>query len=311
MEFSSLDLTFHKMEDGREDDVTSFWPGSTEEDVLVCVFKGTRIQEPFHRQDFFFLNYAYRGSYQALSARFNNTITIRQDECYLGQPYSGHALRCDNTEETVIVGVLIRKDAFFRDYLSLVYADAGLFRFFLEPRTNRFSDEYLHLSATSEHPIRTLLELMILEYADRREDSQPVLKALLQALILHIVRRYRLAQPENPTRSLSWEIARYIADHSDTVTLTELSARFSYHPNYISALLPRETGKTFSRLLLEARMERAVLLLRNTTLSIEEIAGMTGYSDQSNFYKAFREMFGTSPREYLKGVYNGRTPDSQ
>ncbi len=301
MEFSSLDLTFHKMEDGREDDVTSFWPGSTEEDVLVCVFKGTRIQEPFHRQDFFFLNYAYRGSYQALSARFNNTITIRQDECYLGQPYSGYALRCDNTEETVIVGVLIRKDAFFRDYLSLVYADAGLFRFFLEPRTNRFSDEFLHLPATPEHPIRTLLELMILEYADRREDSQPILKTLLQALILHVVRRYRLAQPEKPVRSLAGRIARYIADHSDSVTLTDLSDQFSYHPNYISALLPRETGKTFSRLLLEARMERAVLLLRNTTLSVEEIAVMTGYSDQSNFYKAFREMFGTSPREYLKG----------
>ena len=45
-------------------------------------------------------------------------------------------------------------------------------------------------------------------------------------------------------------------------------------------------------------MSRAVILMKNTTLSNEEIAAMLGYSDQSNFYKAFREFYGVSPREY-------------
>ncbi|MBR1703404.1 MAG: helix-turn-helix domain-containing protein [Lachnospiraceae bacterium] len=49
-------------------------------------------------------------------------------------------------------------------------------------------------------------------------------------------------------------------------------------------------------------MERAVLLLNNTTLSIEEIASMLGYSNNSNFYKAFREYYGMSPREYEKEI---------
>ena len=47
-------------------------------------------------------------------------------------------------------------------------------------------------------------------------------------------------------------------------------------------------------------MERAVLLLKNTTLSVEEITVMLGYSNTSNFYKAFREYYGTTPREYLQ-----------
>ena len=34
-EFSALDLTFHKMADGEEDDVTSYWPGAANEDVMV------------------------------------------------------------------------------------------------------------------------------------------------------------------------------------------------------------------------------------------------------------------------------------
>ena len=37
-EFGSLDLTFHQMKEGKQGDVTSFWPGEEDEDILVCVF---------------------------------------------------------------------------------------------------------------------------------------------------------------------------------------------------------------------------------------------------------------------------------
>ena len=63
--FDSLDLTFHQMNTGVPGDITSYWPGPDDEDVLICVFKGNQIHEPFHRQDFFFINYAYKNSYQA------------------------------------------------------------------------------------------------------------------------------------------------------------------------------------------------------------------------------------------------------
>jgi len=64
-------------------------------------------------------------------------------------------------------------------------------------------------------------------------------------------------------------------------------------------LLKRETGRKLTEILLEKRMERAVLLMRNTTLSIEEISAMLGYSNHSNFYKAFKEYYGKAPREYM------------
>ena len=176
IEFSSLDLSFHQMENGNPGDITSYWPGDENEDVLVCVFKGKRISEPFHRQDFFFINYAYEGSYQALSEKYNNLITIDEDECYIGQPYSGYALRADSDKDVTIVGILIRKDSFFHEYLPTVYTDAELFRFFIEPQSNKFSDEFIHLSVTKDHVIRSLLELMVIEYADRK-DAYPKINA--------------------------------------------------------------------------------------------------------------------------------------
>jgi AraC-like DNA-binding protein len=298
MEFASLDLTFHRMKDGKPGDVTSYWPGSEDEDVLVCVFNGKEIHEPFHRQDFFFINYAYKNSYQALSEKYNNLIVIGEDECYIGQPYSGYALRADSKVDVTIIGVLIRKDSFFREYLPTVYRDSDLFKFFINPQKNKFSDEYIHLPVAREHAIRMILEMMVVEYADRKEDTQRILKSMLQTLLLEIARRYRIEKAGTSPRSVTEQILDYMGDHSDVVTLKDIAAHFHYHPNYISALLHRETGRKFSEILLEKRMERAVLLMKNTPLSIEEIAAMLGYSNHSNFYKAFKEYYGVTPREF-------------
>lgn len=298
MEFASLDLTFHRMKNGKPGDVTSYWPGSEDEDVLVCVFNGKEIHEPFHRQDFFFINYAYKNSYQALSEKYNNLIVIGEDECYIGQPYSGYALRADSKVDVTIIGVLIRKDSFFREYLPTVYTDSDLFKFFINPQKNKFSDEYIHLPVAREHAIRMILEMMVVEYADRKEDTQRILKSMLQTLLLEIARRYRIEKAGTSPRSVTEQILDYMGDHSDVVTLKDIAAHFHYHPNYISALLHRETGRKFSEILLEKRMERAVLLMKNTPLSIEEIAAMLGYSNHSNFYKAFKEYYGVTPREF-------------
>lgn len=298
IEFGTLDLSFHAFDGRQEGDVTSYFPGTDDEDVMVCVFKGKEIHEPFHRQDFFFLNYAYHGSYDALSSRFDNQITIRENECYIGQPYNGYALRGHRDTDIIIIGILIRKEAFFREYLQVLSTDSSLFHFFLEPQTDRFSGEFIHLSFEKGHPVRTLLELMAIEYADRTEDTQAILKSMLLALLMHIARRYRAQRPQYRPLTLVEQMVGFITNRMDTVTLKVLAQHFSYHPAYISALLPRETGLTFKEILLDKRMERAAILLRNTALSIEDISAMIGYSDHSNFYKAFRDYFSTTPRAY-------------
>lgn len=298
-EFNNLDLSFHQIPGQPPGDVTTYFPGNADEDVVVCVFKGKKIREPFHRQDFFFINYGYKQSYNALSARFDNQITIRENGCYISQPYGGYALRGQSDTDIIIIGVLIRKEAFFREYLHVLSSDAALFRFFLEPQKDRFSDEYLHLSFDAHHPVRRLLELMVIEYANRTDDTQAILKPMLLTLFFHIIRRYRMENVMLTEMTLLEEIIQFITDHMEKVSLADIGKAFAYHPTYVSSLLHRETGKTFSQILLEKRMDRAAILLQNTTLSIEEAASLIGYSDHSNFYKAFKDYFGMTPRDYL------------
>ncbi|MDD2956316.1 MAG: AraC family transcriptional regulator [Oscillospiraceae bacterium] len=299
-QFSELDWSYHDFPVGSQNEKMYRWPGDPDEDILICVHKSGGIQELFHRHDFFYFNFTYKGQYDSLSYKYDNRITIREGELYAGQPFAGHALCVHDNSETIIFGVLIQKGTFFRSFLPMLSANSKLFRFFLDPATNDFSEEYLHFKIEDDCNIRALLEMMVIEYAYKEEDTQDVLKPLVLSFLMQVARQYcntdRTAAPER----LSDKIAQYMGEHFDAVSLKDIAKRFSYHPNYISALLHRELGKSFSKILLEQRMERAVILLKGTSLSIEEIALMLGYSNSSNFYKAFRQYFQISPREYIK-----------
>jgi AraC-like DNA-binding protein len=70
-------------------------------------------------------------------------------------------------------------------------------------------------------------------------------------------------------------------------------------PRYVQALFD-EDGSTFTRFVLEQRLERAHRALCDETRSgvpISAIAYECGFSDLSNFYRAFRQRFGCTPTD--------------
>ena len=297
-DFDEIEWKYLDVPAGSAREKTQLWPGDPTEDIMICVYKGNFINQMFHRQDFFFFNFAYQGNYGALSYQFDNRITVHEGECYIGQPYAGYAPNGQSEHEIIIVGVLIQTQAFFKTFLHVLSANRKLFQFFLNPQINEYSDEYIHLKFEDLFSVRSLLELMIVEYANPQENTQDVLKPLTLALLMQVARQYARSNPTTKTDKLSEKIIQYIVEHFDSVTLGDIAAQFSYHPNYISAYIHKELGRSFSEILLEQRMERAAALLKGTDLSIEDIAAMVGYSNNSNFYKAFREYYQVSPREY-------------
>ena len=275
------------------------WPGPLEEEILICVHQSGGRQELFHRHDFFYFNFTYQGEYDSISFKYDNRITIREGELYAGHPFAGHALCVHDDKETTIIGVLIQRETFFRTFLPMLSSNTRLFHFLLDPATNEFSDEFMHFKIEHDCNIRTLLEMMVIEYANKQEDTQAVLKSLTLSFLLQVARQFVQANQTAPCERLSEKIVQYMSEHFDSVTLKDIAKHFSYHPNYVSTLLHRELGRSFSEILLEQRMERAVILLKGTNLPIEEVALLLGYSNSSNFYKAFREYFKSSPREYI------------
>ena len=70
-------------------------------------------------------------------------------------------------------------------------------------------------------------------------------------------------------------------------------------PRYVHLLL-EETGKSFTHLVLERRLERAAALLRDPQWrhrKIADIAAETGFTDLSYFNRAFRRCYGATPSD--------------
>ena len=97
------------------------------------------------------------------------------------------------------------------------------------------------------------------------------------------------------------EIHDDLAQHMDRrVTIEELAHRSRINPTTLKTVFKEVYGSSLAAHMKEHRMERAAALLRETDLSVAEIAGQVGYESQSKFTAAFKEQFGQLPKEYRR-----------
>jgi AraC-like DNA-binding protein len=96
-------------------------------------------------------------------------------------------------------------------------------------------------------------------------------------------------------------IAQIQGAATEELTLSDLAASAAMSPFHFLRLFKRETGVTPYRFLVQARIRRAVDLLRDTSRPVTEIAFAVGFTDLSNFINAFRREIGVSPRQYRQG----------
>lgn len=95
-------------------------------------------------------------------------------------------------------------------------------------------------------------------------------------------------------------IQNFLIEHLDqSYTQKELSERFQISITSMKQCFKSVYGTTIGNWLLQYRMNRAAVLLREKKeLNVAEIAGMSGYDSQSKFAIAFRKVMGMSPMEY-------------
>ncbi|HCL01192.1 MAG TPA: DNA-binding response regulator, partial [Lachnoclostridium phytofermentans] len=79
------------------------------------------------------------------------------------------------------------------------------------------------------------------------------------------------------------------------MSLVSVSNQINVSPNYLSALMKKQTGQSFVDLLTKKRLETAKELLLYTPMKIREITEKCGYNDQHYFSYCFKKFYGLSP----------------
>lgn len=88
--------------------------------------------------------------------------------------------------------------------------------------------------------------------------------------------------------------------YAEELTLPILAEQLHLTPGYLSTLMKRELGMTFSEYVLHVRMEHARKLLEQGSLHIYEVAARVGYKNQYYFNKLFKRTCGISPGKYSR-----------
>ena len=78
-------------------------------------------------------------------------------------------------------------------------------------------------------------------------------------------------------------VLKYLQDNYRTTTLNETAALFHYDPSYLGKQIKAYTGKNYTALIRELRIEMAKRLLRSTDDPMGEIAELAGFDRLSHF----------------------------
>ena len=86
---------------------------------------------------------------------------------------------------------------------------------------------------------------------------------------------------------------------SDFPGLQEISSSLNYAPTTLKRKLAAE-GSTYQNIKDAVRRDTAIYFLTQKSLSIDEVAARSGFSDPPSFFRAFKRWTGMSPRAYIR-----------
>lgn len=98
-------------------------------------------------------------------------------------------------------------------------------------------------------------------------------------------------------------ILGYIRQHISEKEKVKIKAIAEAHlmsPNYVSIFIKKHTGLSIQQLVMDTKLKTAERLLRQSNLTISEIATRLGFTDASHFTKTFKKYKGTNPSAVRK-----------
>jgi AraC-like DNA-binding protein len=102
------------------------------------------------------------------------------------------------------------------------------------------------------------------------------------------------ARANSAKRSISHLMREYRCHNLSVQDFAELTGR---SPSSFNRDFKRQFGMTPHQWLIDARLERAMELIRDTQMTVTEVALEIGYDNVSHFIKAFKTKYGQTPKQ--------------
>lgn len=177
---------------------------------------------------------------------------------------------------------------------------------FLTPFTERSAaySGFITMGPELADRISSLIALMGDELQEKKDGFWPCRsRSYLLELLFLVFKVYKsgTCAVQKVDDSLSGRIIHYIhCNFTEKILVSDLCTRFETNKTTLNRLVRDATGSSVIEYLNRFRVQHACLLLRDTSLLIQEIAYRAGFGDVVHFGRMFRKFTGSAPREYRK-----------
>ncbi len=168
--------------------------------------------------------------------------------------------------------------------------------------------QVIYLTGYSEFEYaRTAVDQHAFAYVLKGEGDEVVISAVERVLSLWAEEDRETAPPpreaekDTGEEAPEWmgELHAYIHAHlSEDLSLNRLAEFCHFHPVYLSRAYREATGSTLTDYIGGARLNLSRKLLRESRMSIGEIARCTGFATDNYFCRWFRKQTGMSPQSF-------------
>ena len=88
--------------------------------------------------------------------------------------------------------------------------------------------------------------------------------------------------------------------YRDDITVADMAGSTGLNASYFGKVFKEATGRTPQQYLIGYRMAKAAELLKLTSMSVAEVGAEVGYPNQLHFSRAFKSVYGLSPRDWRR-----------
>ncbi|MFD0672213.1 AraC family transcriptional regulator [Cohnella sp. GCM10027633] len=260
--------------------------------------------EAFHAHAGLEILYVHNG--EGMLEVDGHTFELNQGMISIFQPLRLHHIRMKASSESPYVRtVLVLDPGVLEPYWSMYPELRSFFRSLLD-------HDHRPLALAGSERFNRSLELLFEQWSEQRRthssfDRQAPAESsfiYLMYLLQHLKTIIPLSERDQETirpGNHAERIREWLDEHYHAAfRLERLADALHLSPYYVSRVFKEASGVTITEYVLAQRMRMAGLLLRSSSLGIQEIARKTGYPSESYFVRTFKRYYGKTPLQFRR-----------
>lgn len=232
------------------------------------------------------------------------SITLKSgDVCFIspGILHSPHVM-----EKTIALQMIVRKSTFHQVFFRCLTGNNVISDFFLNALYLQDDGSVLLFHMNLDQEVKDIFFQMYQENHNRYVRYQNIINNLFEILLCHLLRcdssNIEITQTCQKPDTRITQILQYIENNCERITIADISEEFHLTRSYLSKYIAHKTGKSFSYILQEIRLEKARNMLSSSNLRVEDISESVGYHNVEHFIRLFKHKYCKTPNQFRKGI---------